>query len=757
MLLKKLIRTMKRYKAQFISMMIMLTIGIGVFLGANAEWFSIEKNTSSLFNKTGYADYRIVLKTGFSNDDLEKIQSIVGVQKATRFMANNVNVTKTDHVLTMSVTEDISISGFMLIGEGKTYDANDEDGIYLSDRYAELHDLKVGDTLSISYLNYQVDSQICGLVKSGEYMVCLPDSSLIMPDYHSYGFCYVTPRFMEKHLGATYYNQIHIMSSLSKKEITSEIDRVLDKSVILLSKEEATSYSLSQGEIEEGKTMGAIFPSLFLLIAILTMITTMHRLTLNEKTQIGILKALGFKNRKIVFHYLLYAIFIGIIGSIFGVVMGYLMAYMIMNPHGSMGTYMDLPTWNLYVPWYCWIALIGMNVIFVLIAYFSIRHMLKGSASETLRPYTPKKMRRTCLEKSKLWKKMRFGTQWNLRDISRHKVRTMMTILGVLGCTILIVGSLGMKDTMNLFVNTFYEKGMQYDNRILLKENILEDDALTIVEKYQGDYSATSNVILEDKLKSVEIYHTPHDYVHFINQDNEWIHLENEGVYVCSRLAQDHHIKVNDELTITYYGTNQDYKVKVVGILRSLNESMVMTETYAKSISYPYSIQYIYTQEKAVETNENIKAVQSKDKIVQSFDTFMDIMNLMVVMLMVAAIVLGIVVLYNLGVMSFMERYREMSTLKVIGFQDKKIGHLLIMQNLWTSFIGLILGIPLGIFSLKYLVHALASEYEMVVTISWHTFLFTIILMIGVSLFVSVLVAKKNKKIQMVESLKCVD
>ena len=350
MLFKKLIRTMKRYKAQFISMIIMFAIGMGVFFGANTEWVTIKKNTTSLFEKTGYADYRLVMKTSFSEEDLLKIQEIEGVERATRFLANNVNVTGTDNVLTLSVTEDITISSFMLIGDGIEYRATDEKGIYLSDQYAKRHDLKVGDSLSLSYLNYEMTGEIRGLVKSGEYMVCLPDSSLIMPDYDTYGFCYVTPQFLEKNLGMTFYNQIHIMSSLSKEEISKEVDRVLDKSVILLSKEEATSYALSEGEIEEGKTMGSILPTLFLLIAILTMITTMHRLTMNEKTQIGILKALGFKDKKIIFHYLSYALFVGIVGSIFGIAIGYGMGYMIMNPKGSMGTYMDLPTWHLYVP-----------------------------------------------------------------------------------------------------------------------------------------------------------------------------------------------------------------------------------------------------------------------------------------------------------------------------------------------------------------------------------------------------------------------
>lgn len=757
MLFKKLIRTMKRYKAQFISMILMFAIGMGVFFGANTEWVTIKKNTTSLFEKTGYADYRLVMKTSFSEEDLLKIQEIEGVERATRFLANNVNVTGTDNVLTLSVTEDITISSFMLIGDGIEYRATDEKGIYLSDQYAKRHDLKVGDSLSLSYLNYEMTGEIRGLVKSGEYMVCLPDSSLIMPDYDTYGFCYVTPQFLEKNLGMTFYNQIHIMSSLTKEEISKEVDRVLDKSVILLSKEEATSYALSEGEIEEGKTMGSILPTLFLLIAILTMITTMHRLTMNEKTQIGILKALGFKDKKIIFHYLSYALFVGIVGSILGIAIGYGMGYMIMNPKGSMGTYMDLPTWHLYVPWYCWVALLGMNLLFVLIAYFSMKHMLQGSASETLRPYTPKKMKRTLLEKSKTWKKMSFGTQWNLRDIMRRKVRTFMTIFGVLGCTILTVGSLGMKDTMNLFVNTFYEKGMNYENRILLKEDISEENALLLAEKYDGDYSGASYVIMNDALQNVEIYNAEHDYVRFINDQEEWIPLENNGIYVCSRIAKENHIQVNDVLSLTYYGTEQKFEMKVIGILRSLSESMVMSEDYAKAISFPYSIQYIYTQEQTIASDANIKAVQSKAKIVQSFGTFMEIMDMMVVLLIVAAIVLGVVVLYNLGVMSFMERYREMATLKVIGFKDNKIGKLLITQNLWTSLVGLIIGIPLGLLTLKYLVVALASEYEMAVTISWLTYLVSTILMLGVTLVVSVFVAKKNKKIQMVESLKYVD
>lgn len=140
--------------------------------------------------------------------------------------------------------------------------------------------------------------------------------------------------------------------------------------------------------------------------------------------------------------------------------------------------------------------------------------------------------------------------------------------------------------------------------------------------------------------------------------------------------------------------------------------------------------------------------------IIDSFDTFNEIMNMMVAVLIVAATVLGIVVLYNLGVMSYTERYREMATLKVVGFRNRKIGKLLISQNMWVTVIGVIVGIPAGIGTLSFLVTQLASEYEMRISVSVLSIAVSAVLTFAVSLLVSLMVARKNKKIDMVEALK---
>lgn len=212
-----------------------------------------------------------------------------------------------------------------------------------------------------------------------------------------------------------------------------------------------------------------------------------------------------------------------------------------------------------------------------------------------------------------------FGTRWNLRDTIRHKSRTAMSLIGIIGCMTIMVGCLGMRDTMDEFLDISFGTATNYASRIFLTED-------------------------------------------------------------------------------------------------------------------------------ATEADDAIKSIQSKQMIMDSFDVFTEIMNLMISLMVIVAMILGIVVLYNLGVMSYTERYREMATLKVLGFRDKKIGALLIDQNLWVTLLGILIGIPAGRAALQYLLKKLAGEYEMNMAIYPASYLISIVLTFGVSLLVSIMVSRKNKK-----------
>ncbi len=762
MLKKKRVRTFRHYRAQFLSMIIMISLGIGVFVGFNMEWYSLLKNTGYIFEKTGYADYRIYSEEGFSEEDLNKIKALEGVSDATRFLTVNASVKGDTDVVAIAVTENSKVSGVYSVS-GEPYDETSPDGLWLSDQYAEKNGIGIGDELTFTYKTLTMTGTVRGLVKAGEFMICVPDETQLMPDYHSYGFAYMSPVMLREiipvifrnMIGDNLYYQINVLSDLTKEEFVKAADAALGKTMLVLSKDETLSWSEAMGEVNEGKTMGAILPAMFLLIAMLTMVTTMHRITASEKTQIGTLKALGFKDRQILRHYTSYAFFIALAGTIPGIVIGYLLAWYIMNPKGAMGTYIDLPHWNLYMPPLCWGILLLMDAAVILIGYLSAREMLSGTPADALRPYTPKKMGHLALEETKAFKRLNFGTKWNLRDCFRHKARTGMTLFGIIGCMVLLVGGLGMNDTLNAFIQSFYEDAIGYENRINLDaENITREKADELAQTYEGDWSASKSVQVGDKAVSLDIYHITHDLVRFTDAEMDYITLPEDGCYICQRIAEEFELKTGDSISFSPYGTDRIYTAQVAGMIRSMSESIVMSDACADALEIEYVPDAVYTDRQDVEGDGMILNVQPRKAIMDSFDTFINLMIVMVALLVAAAVILSLVVLYNLGVMSYTERYREMATLKVVGFKDQKIAHLLVGQNLWLTAVGILIGIPAGALTLKLLIDALASEYEMRMVIGPVTYLVSILLTFIVSLVVGWMVARKNRHIDMVAALK---
>lgn len=625
-------------------------------------------------------------------EDIKAVQEISGVDDATRYLTVNVSIENTKKMLSLNVSENYTVST-MLIMEGAEYDEN-ADGIWLSDRFARENSISIGDTLTAIYKGVVIQGEVIGLVKSGENMICVADENQLMPDFEMFGFAYISPAKLEKVMGESFYPQINVRSDMEKAELEEAVSEARGRTILVTSKDEHYPYAGAKSEAEEGKTMGSILPVLFLAIAILTMITTMHRIAANEKVQIGTLKALGFRDKRILRHYTSYGLFIGLAGTIVGVILGYGIAAIIISPNGMMSTYFDIPDWSLIMPGFC-IPVIILTVVFLtFISYLSVKKMLKGTAADALRPYTPKVIKKSLLENFSIWEKLSFGTKWNIRDILRHKSRSAMTLVGVVGCMILLVGGLGMKDTMGSFMALF-------------------------------------------------------------DEDNELVELSDEGVYLCLRLADT--AEIGDTIDFSPYGSDETYQVRVAGYLRSLmTESIIMTDKYAESVGIEYQINSIFTDKEAedIANSPLILGKQDKTTLMENYDSFMEIMNLMIILLVVAAVILGTVVLYNLGIMSYVERNRELATLKVLGFRDRHIGKLLISQNIWLTVIGVVIGLAAGEGVLYMLLTSLASEYELKLTIGILTFVVSILLTFGVSLVVGLMVSRKNKKIDMVEALK---
>lgn len=793
MLIRKLFRTAWSYKAQFISMILMITLGMGMFLGFNMEWKTIEVDTGRFFEQTKYADFRLYSEKGFSADDMDKLKKISGVDAATRFLSVNLDIKgEKNKSLALDVSEDYTVSTFTLMS-GAAYDATGS-GFWLSDKFAAANGYAVGDSLALEFQGTEISGEIAGLIKSGEHMICVADKNQMMPDYNIFGYAYISPAKLRAALEAKIKNdfakeleksnvpsefiddsltgmfitesmldeasdkafaQVNLLSGLPKETLEDRVKEALGRTIMVTPKDDHVVYKEAMGEAEEGKTMGSVLPVLFLAIAILTMVTTMHRIATKEKTQIGTLKALGFKNRRILRHYTSYGLFIGLAGTAFGVALGYLVCKLIMSENGMMGTYFDMPDWSAAIPSFCYPVMAATIVLLTLISFLSVRQQLKGTAADALRPYSPKKMRKIFLERFKLWDKLHFGTKWNIRDLLRHKSRSAMTLFGIVGCMVLMVGGLGMRDTMAGFLDLLNNDISNYTTKINLIDDADVKKSKSLAEETGGDWESLCGISLDGDTVTLDIIHNPNGLFNVIDEDNRRMTLSDEGVYLCLRLRD--RASIGDEITFSPYGETQTYTAKVVGYNRSvMTESVTMTDALADKLGIDYRVSSVYTDKKTGEISNSdlISGKQDKAQLMETFNSFVEIMDSMVIILVLAAVILGVVVLYNLGVMSYVERSRELATLKVLGFRNRAIGKLLISQNIWLTFIGVLIGLPAGVGVLQWLLTALAGEYEMKLMLGVLTYSVSMLLTFGVSLLVGLMVARKNKKIDMVEALK---
>jgi putative ABC transport system permease protein len=309
-----------------------------------------------------------------------------------------------------------------------------------------------------------------------------------------------------------------------------------------------------------------------------------------------------------------------------------------------------------------------------------------------------------------------------------------------------------MQDTMQGYLGMI-DDSLHYETRVNLAEAAENDQAQQLAKDLEGDYLASTSVSLDGKAVTLDIYNVTQDKIRFADEANRQVTLGDDGVYLCIRLSDG--IQVGDMIEFSPYGSEETYQVRVAGIIRSvLTENITMTRAYADQVGIPYHISAVFTDEKSIPAADYISSTQTKKNLMDSYDSFMEIMYVMVIVFVLAAVILGIVVLYNLGIMSYMERYRELATLKVVGFRDGRIGEILISQNIWLTIVGVVIGLPLGVGVLQWIITALASEYELKMTLGPITYLVSILLTFGVSLAVGLLVSRKNKKIDMVEALK---
>lgn len=543
-------------------------------------------------------------------------------------------------------------------------------------------------------------------------------------------------------------------------ETKSNIENDIKAALAVTDRNSSPSYEVYNSEIEEGNTYSQVFTLLFLLIAILSVVTTMNRFVKKQRVQIGTLKALGFKNKKIVKHYVSYGFYISLIASILGLLAGrFILGYYFLNMEMS---YFEVPEYSTVLIPEVYILAVVVVVLITVVTYLSCNKVLKEPAAEALRLEIPKvKKAKFSLTTKGIFKKASLATRWNLRDIARNKGRSIMAIVGVMGCTMLMVCAFGMLDTMNSYLDWQFDKLNKFSYKLSLDNNYTDNDFENVTKNYGNATSESLGIEIKigDKKETNTItINDAKDYLRYTDHDKKYIDLKNDGVYITEKLSNKLNLKVGDEISWHVFGNDTWYTSKIIGLNRDpQSQQLNASRAYYESLGLEYKADTVYTNNDLsnVKEIEGVKTIQSLSTLKEGMQNMIKTMKTMVVLLIVVSAILGFVIIYNLGILSFSEKQYQFATLKVLGFKDKQIKKIFTKQNSWLTIIAIIIGLPLGFIMTDYIFKtALGDSYDFSTEIKIASYLYALIGTYVVSIFVNKILAKKVKTIDMVTSLK---
>ena len=303
MLFKKMLRDIRKHKTQFISIFLMAFLGVFVFAGVGGESVGLEVNSNEYYNNTNLADGWIY-SANLNDKFLEEVY-LLGptTQMERQLVVDSVADFSNDPEITLHFVENNTISKFYLV-EGEPLDINDSDGVWLDKSFADAKNLKVGDNITFEFNGIKIEKEIKGIGYSPEYVYHASKSSVI-PDFSKLGFAYMSYKAFPGEI--TPYNVLNVKFDGTPETFSDLLSEKLDgKYNSFVEQSEHTSVSQFSEEMDQHQMMAGIFPVVFILIAMLILLTTMTRIIAHQRTQIGILKACGFKDRSIMLHYISY-------------------------------------------------------------------------------------------------------------------------------------------------------------------------------------------------------------------------------------------------------------------------------------------------------------------------------------------------------------------------------------------------------------------------------------------------------------------
>jgi len=786
LLFKNALIKVKKSFGRFVSLLVIIAVGVGFFTGIRASSPDIISSVDSYYDEYNLMDLKLVSPTGFTNDDINSIRQL---NEANLIVPSySIDVLSDGSPIKVQAIEN-NINQPKII-EGRM-------PINSNECLADNKNYKIGDIIPITnnpnnILKYN-SYKVVGTINSVLYIFKdYGNSNIGNGKLHSFIF------INKDDFQIPYYTEIYLTAKNSKSALvySNEYDNYLKelKSDLLKIKSETENtkwyvfdrtdfpgFVALHEDTQKVSLIANVLPVFFMLIVALMSLNTMTRMIEEERGEIGTLTSLGYSNNSILSMYLLYVF----IASISGILLGFfggstLIPFII---HSVYKANYILPPLILKFN----ILTLSLISFFTLLLMFSVTikagfKEFKQRPAALLRPVPLKKGKTILLEKIPfIWTRLSFTWKVTMRNIFRYKKRVFMTIVGIAGCTALLLTGFGIRDSVEGIADLQYSKIFKYDDLLVLKNDtdIINDDLTILLQKEEiKDPLLINQTTFTTKAKTKEVdlnLIVPEDknkfeeyFVLNNNMSNKHISLKDNSIVITKKLSALTGIEKGDVLKITN-NANQVYSLKVTDIAQNyvMHYIYMNNTTYNKIFDESTKYNIIVSDHNSKNESilaENLMASNVFSNInfttdnLNTFNSLVNGLNNIIIMIIGAASILAILVLFNLTSINISERKREIATLKVLGFYDNEVNMYIYREAIILTIISVITGLVVGIFLHRLVIGVIEVDSTVFLRrINFLSYIWTFLITVVLSAIVQIITYFKLKKINMIESLKSVD
>ncbi len=729
-----ILRKIRGHLPQLLGMGLLVVIGVAFFVTLYTIFLSYEYNAEQLFAEQNYAD--VTYYGDFDECDVEKILAWKGIETV---QGRRVQDFKDGDITlrVVSLTNGINIP---YLYDGRLPQASDE--CLLLKKHAQAKDIKQGDKLTVDGKILRVT----GIVASPEYVYLVQNERALMAQSDRFGVVFVSEGFFD-----TPYNEIVATGNVENDSLKSAgnlVDAV--KTVV---KTDQTNYNLYREDLNQIRTFAYIFPVIFALLIVLIIYVMLKRTIVKERHQIGVYKALGVEGSKIIFIYVAQSASVAFVGAVIGCIVAMLLCDTII---GFFSVMFEVP--GLAFEFYpsLWISVIMISAsVCVISALVSVWSVFKPLPAELLRSRMPSGVKALLLEKVPfLWNRISFNTRYALKSTFRNKGRFLAVVLGMCGSCALLTFAFGFFDSVKYTQDTYFHEFARYDV-------LMEFDPIPLTM----DHPVTERLDRTNKALAMPIKINDGEYrLIIVEEDFDMQNIETEnlknGVIVPDYYAKKWDVGIGDKLGIN------DTDVEITGLSeQSFGMSVYASYHYVKKMfpNLPPVYNVIFAQNRNMEEFEDWSrqygfqySTREDDRTSLAF--VMESLNVLIWFMLACAVILGLTVLYSVGLMNLSSREYEYMFMGVMGYPLKSI----MLSHCKETVLQLFLAIPFGFLLGNGILNMVKTEFSgdnfvISTAIFVQSYFFSGIIVVFMAIIMAFVSARHISRLDIVEGLKARD